>query len=307
MSLDMDALWFEALLQKYGIVVSASSPLSEHLSVMKKIPSWLRDEYHFPSNLDLSSLFNIVLGLNYQIKAIARALKTRSADAIIVRLKEIFYGPNVILSMYVPHNKDRDSAWELLVGCLVALIADNLTFGEPDIRCLFEGVNWGIECKYFYSNNRNKHVNNIVDGVKQIEASPAELGCIFINVSNLIAHYKYFHQMPKNQYKFWAFNDPGAPHKMLYTDVDGIINNLLKPYFVERIIRDRKTGLERNKTRSLLFLGQTVSAHRKDSGSAATSLATCIIDYRFRNIRDVESRFFDKFNQVGADTHFYNI
>jgi hypothetical protein len=194
--LEKDADWFESLLQKHNIAVPPSSPLHEHLSVMRKIPSWLRGEYNFPPEKDLSRLFNIVLGLNYQIKAIARAIQTPSKDTIITRLKEIFYGPNVILSMYVDQNKDRDRAWELLVGCLVALISDDLSFNSPDVRCLFEGVNWGIECKFLYSNKRNWQANKIVEGVKQLEISPAELGCVIVNVSNLIDHSKYLSQKP---------------------------------------------------------------------------------------------------------------
>jgi hypothetical protein len=94
---------------------------------------------------------------------------------------------------------------------------------------------------------------------------------------------------------------------MLKADIESILRNFEKPDLIDRIARDRKTGLARNKTRSILLLGQTVSAIKVHSGEAGLGLATFVTDYRFRRIIDIESRFFNKFNRVGENTAFYQI
>ena len=60
------------------------------------------------------------------------------------------------------------------------------------MQCTFNGERWGLECKAFYSFDRDKQCAKIVEGADQIERSPVDFGMVAVNVSNIFPHEALF-------------------------------------------------------------------------------------------------------------------
>jgi len=295
-SLDKDAEWFERLLKQHHITVANTSAMRTDLDIMKQLGRAFRGEETLPDSSDVPHLFRRALGLDFIIKAICRATKTSSANEILGKLG-LFSGVDVLLTDAGPQSTDRDLAWEVIVAALSCCFTTDLRFEEPDVLCNYEGTKWGSACKILYTSKRDNQIDRIVGGAKQLELSAANLGCVVVNVSNLINHQKYFGPMPGNSSEFGSFRSPEIPQGLLKEDLTGIVENLDKRSLITRLTTDLQTGEDRIKTRGVIFFAQTVCGVR-----AVPMLMTQCDWYVFRRIAGVESSYFNILNHFGQTT-----
>ncbi|HLA87846.1 MAG TPA: hypothetical protein VJL10_07485 [Anaerolineales bacterium] len=295
-SMKRTAEWFEQLLQKQSVSIPQASPLQQDIDDLKFIGDAFNGKVQLPVNTDLSDFFRRTLGLAFIIKAIHRSLRSESSQAVLPGL-ELFRGPDLSLTTIAPQSKERDKTWEYIVACVASAFSSTVKLDEPDVRCFYSNTDLGLACKIFYTADRDSQIDRLVVGAKQIEKSSADLGCILVNVTNLIDHSKYLRAKPDDPEAFLSFTNWEVPLKLLQADIVNIVQLLRGNKLVERLTQDLRTGQERWKSRGIIFMAQTACAF-----VTTPMLLTVCVFYGFRRIKGVEALFLTEFNSTAQAT-----
>jgi len=64
-----------------------------------------------------------------------------------------------------------------------------------------DGRRWGFACKVLFGSSAITMFDRLEDGVRQIDRSPAEVGCTIINLKNQIDHDETWPMANPNEYK----------------------------------------------------------------------------------------------------------
>lgn len=92
-----------------------------------------------------------------------------------------------------------NKVFELLMGLVCSEIGSDICMDSPtaargdnpDILMTVDGSRWGIACKVLNGYSALTMFERIEEGIEQIEASEANVGCVAINLKNVIDH-NYF-------------------------------------------------------------------------------------------------------------------
>lgn len=295
-SMKRTAEWFEELLQQQAVSIPKESPLQQDIDDLKFLGDAFNGKVQLPVNTDMSDFFRRTLGLDFIIKAIHRSLRSESSQAMLAGL-ELFRGPDLSLTTIAPQSKDRDRTWEYIAACVASAFSSAVRLDEPDVRCLYNNSELGLACKIFYTADRDSQIDRLVVGAKQIEKSSADLGCILVNVTNLIDHSKYLRAKPDDPEAYISFTNWEAPLKLLQADIVNIVRPLHGNKLVERLTQNLRTGQERWKSRGIIFMAQTAC-----SFVTTPMLLTVCVFYGFRKIQGVEEVFLTNFNSTAQST-----
>ena len=103
-----------------------------------------------------------------------------------------------VFAQNVPTLADEASnkVFELLLGLVCSEIGTELvmdsptaaTGNNPDVMFTSGDQRWGIACKVMNGYSAFTMFDRIEEGVAQIDASPADIGCVAINLRNVIDH-----------------------------------------------------------------------------------------------------------------------
>jgi hypothetical protein len=185
------------------------------------------------------------------------------------------------------------------LGSLCARYTADIKLEEPDITCLFRGAKWGVAAKVLYSRDRDRQIDQIVAGAKQIEGAAVDLGVVIVNASNLVQHDEFFR--PIGGGKFGSYPDLATPVEKLKAFAKTLVERFDTKSLVKRLTED-KYGEDRLKTRGVLVFAQSVTSVM---GAFAT-VGVCNF-YKFRSVLVGEDDFFDRFNDAAqtAPTHAF--
>jgi hypothetical protein len=112
--------------------------------------------------------------------------------------------------------------FELLFGLvLLGVCADVLLAhpdledtSNPDILATINGRRWGFACKVIYGASGKTLFDNLKKGVEQIEVSSAEIGCVMLNLRNVLDHDIYWPILNREEFRsgaepiFAAYQNP---------------------------------------------------------------------------------------------------
>ena len=189
--------------------------------------------------------------------------------------------------------------WEALVASLAASFATNVAQEEPDIACEFGGTRWGLACKVLYSRDADHHIDRLVEGAKQIEKAPCDLGIVVANVTNLIRHDRFMPESKRQSGVYGGLRDPEIAKEMLESALLALADGVNREKTFRRLTQD-KAGAPRWKTRDIVLFGQTVVIVQ----GVATPLSMLYAP-QFRFVSGDEQRFLERLNDAvqTATTH----
>jgi hypothetical protein len=106
-------------------------------------------------------------------------------------------------------NGSSNKIFELLFAFLCMEIGQDIQLDSPanskgdnpDIIVTINGLRWGFACKVPFGHSAKSIYDNICKGIDQIEASPAEIGCVVLNFRNLIDHNRSWPIRNEDEYK----------------------------------------------------------------------------------------------------------
>ena len=261
LEIDADVAWFRELLNKKGIKIATASVLDRDLTAAQTLAPILRgevelictDEEFLERVRAAHAVLQLVVALRSTIDVTEPSLEP---------FWDSFKGTDVSLVRPSPNSKRRNTVWEIFVTAIAAAIAPDAAMTEPpDVTFSFRGEMWGAACKVLYSPSTDKHVAEIVDGVKQIERSPATHGLVAVNVTYLLDHRRYWQPSAASL---------SSVVELFASDVGAFAASLNRPDLFRRMTAD-KDGGPRNKTRALMLYAQAAVA--ADNGATLMSTA----------------------------------
>lgn len=304
-----DLEWFESLLSSEGISIKPNSPLEKELHQIRitgesqataeleemglAVPEWLRRGY----------------GIAFLLRSLRRASFSEAWQALKTHFLKYLSGKDVSLVEMPKRNQQRDYMWEFLIGALLAEFCDDVKPEEPDLQCTYNKIRYGVACKIAYSHDKDRQVDAIVHGAKQIESSTCDFGVIIVNCTPLLDHHSYF-PLAKNattdNVKFDGFEGARVVDNKIRNDIHTISKRICDSQGLWDRIGYDKSGKPRQKTRMLAFYAQTVAPVRQH-GRHFPTLFTLARQISFRKIHVVggESRFLENFNISSAKALFW--
>jgi hypothetical protein len=194
-------LEFEDVLKECDITIKSGSDL-ERICLNILCTLGEKQQPHLVNPLeDIRPYFSDLLGLWIFLTKIINLRTHRDFGKLVPHLQLLNEGN-------VPQNKEstvgtlpvREEAcnkiFELLIAFLCLEVGQDLWLASPtalkgdnpDVIVTIDGLRWGFACKVPHGKPAKSIYDNINKGVDQIEASPAEIGCVVLNFRNLIDH-----------------------------------------------------------------------------------------------------------------------
>jgi hypothetical protein len=196
---------FEAILKRFKIEIKAGSPL-EHMcfSLLELVQRKSTTE---DTMQDLRVEYRPAFGLHDLIRRIVR-LHDRPDFPVLVDHLRLLNTGTVAQNVVAPTDQVAAKIFELFIGlvCLeigagTQLDGPVLSYGDnPDILTRLDGRLWGFACKVLSGRSPKTMFDRLREGIDQIENSPAEIGCVIINLKNQIDHDKTWPLLNAEEY-----------------------------------------------------------------------------------------------------------
>jgi hypothetical protein len=187
-------------------------------------------------------------------------------------------------------DQPANKIFELIVACwamsssgvAVRLDHPRASRGDnPDVLFTYKSVPWGIACKVPHSINPLTIVDNVREGVRQIQSSAAESGIVILSAKNLIAHEEYFRLINPAEWRagaeplFQGFRNSGEPVAKLQHELT-VLTNSLRSVIGNEALRE---VFARSKTvPAIVIWGHTISGVEHEGKPTLTSVRTLAID-----------------------------
>jgi hypothetical protein len=291
--------WFRDLLRHHNIIITPGSSFDNALSDATRLSEAYATKTP-PQDTNLPALYRRAFYIDFLCKATYRALNTK-AWANLKPCLTLFTDVDSTFFDAIPRSRERDLVWEYLVGALMSTFIEDISFATPDIVGTYKNCQWGVECKVFYSKNRDHQIDRIVEGAKQLESSSVNMGVIIVHCSNLITHDKYFGAVTGPQELYPVYCSSEVAINVLAKELNVIIDQIDTTKLIERLNHDSH-GTSRIKCRGILFVAQTIATVRNSIGPLPVLITMCN-QYLFRNVlTTVEPQFFQDFSNAGQNT-----
>ncbi|HYR21479.1 MAG TPA: hypothetical protein VEP30_00965 [Chthoniobacterales bacterium] len=186
---------FERVLKRFDIQIANGSPLEKMCSDLRDLES---GKYTIGDTMeDLRIRFRPAFGLHDLIRRIVRLQNQPDFPFLADHLRLLNKG-TIAQNVVAPTDQVAAKIFELLIGLVCIEIGTEtrldgplLSYGDnPDTLTRLDGRRWGFACKVLSGRSPKTMFDRLKEGIEQIENSPAEVGCVIINLKNQIDHEK---------------------------------------------------------------------------------------------------------------------
>lgn len=260
---------------------------------MEVLSPLAKNEEEIPAGSDAADQIRMMMGLSFAIKAVHKAVRTGQQKWLHDYLRHMIKAPS-LMRLVNGQLRPRSVLWELLCACISTGVGRNVRIEEPDITLDFADTRWGLSCKLLFTDDIAHQRSAVVKAAKQIELSNCDLGCVLVNVSELIRHDSYFNSETGRPHRVLNFDDAMQPSSLLKQELIAIVNPILLDGFPDRLITDHTSRTSRNKIQGIVVFAQTVASVR-----GVPSLITWPFYIRIRHVDDNVKRLVDCFCNSG--------
>src|SRR5437588_3673218 len=184
---------FATILRDLGIDIKPSSPLEEMCLTLLGIEEQKKNAALINPMEDIRILLRPALGLHDIIHRVIRLHRRDGFSNLLDHLR-LLNSSTVAQNVAAPRDAIAAKIFELLMGLVCLEVGTKLelegpvkSYGDnPDILIDLDGRRWGFACKVLSGSSPITMFDRLEEGVNQIEASPAEIGCTIINLKNQI-------------------------------------------------------------------------------------------------------------------------
>jgi hypothetical protein len=294
---------FEGVLKENEIPIKAGSDLEGAcLTILEVLGKHQNLQRRDPME-DIRAVFTVVLGFWLFLTKIVRLRNHPNFKQFVPHLQLLNEGTIIQNTQIKVCEEATNKIFELLfalcmldLGTDVVLDPPNGAKGDnPDILVTLDGLRWGFACKTIYGATGKSIFDNLKKGVDQIEKSPAQVGCMVLNLRNFLDPQVYWPITNLTKYKrgeqeplFAAFEEPTESVK---PRIDRIVEEKRRAVLCE-IGKKPLLAIFEKKKAIPAFLGfaQTATAKKISTYMIPTSLTTLSVAY-FGESREHEGLF----------------
>lgn len=186
---------FASILRARGIDITPGSPLEQMCLTLLGLEEKRQNRALIDNNEDIRVSLRSALGLHDLIRRIVR-LHQRPEFSNLEGHLRLLNSSTVAQNVAAPHDAIAAKIFELLIALVCLEAGQNVeldgpvrSYGDnPDVLVDLDGRRWGFACKVIYGRSLLTMFERLEDGVRQIDDSPAQIGCTIINLKNQIDH-----------------------------------------------------------------------------------------------------------------------
>jgi len=257
----------------------------------------------FNNTKDIRPVFRKVIALQDLVGRIVRAHKRGYTKRMLDHLR-LLPGCKFAQNVRTITDENSNKVFELLIGLVCSEIGTDLRMdspsrpkgNNPDVLITVDKRRWGLACKVMNGYNALTMFERIQEGIEQIQNSEADVGCVVINLKNVIDHDKFWPIIRYNN---------GEPIYGACGDYQEVIADL------RELSAERHFRLEEENTRAeikkilygkksipgvMLFL-QTVASATIDDQPAACSIGVLSV-MEFGQIQSRDYKVLSSMNEV---------
>jgi len=247
---------FESVLNKHGIAIRAGSQLERACLAVRKVYAKHQHPNLRTGHDDSRILFSDVLGIWSLFKMVVQFQHHPTFSQLAPHLELLNKGTVVQNTRLLISDEASNKIFELLFALVLLSVGTHLVLDHPlrakgdnpDILVTIDGKRWGFALKTVLSPLPKSFFRNLRKGVRQIQVSEAEIGCVVVNFRNLIDHGLFMPLLNPNEHAAGAVPDFGA-----YEDVQTVTN------LIARQVKSKEDEVRREigeKNISRLFAGK---------------------------------------------------
>ena len=256
---------------------------------------------------DLRIAYRPAFGLHDLIRRIVR-LQNHSDFPVLVEHLRLLNTGTVAQNVAAPTDQVAAKIFELLIGLLCLEIGTDTrvdgpvhSYGDnPDILTRLNGRIWGFACKVLSGRSPKTMFDRLKEGIEQIETSPAEVGCVIINLKNQIDHDKTWPLLNADKFAagketptYGSWTDYRAPVELLHKHARECHSDFLAENGA-RNVRKVLTG-KKSIPGALLFL-QTITSVQFVEGPTNTVLRYFYL--MDEEVSDADAAILDRLNDA---------
>ena len=198
----------ERILERYSIKIVPGSSLEDMALSLLDLERKRKEPETLESMRDIRIDYRAALGLHDLMRKIVGLQNDPSFPAFIEHLKLLNVGT---VAQNIEARIDQNSAkiFELLIGLIAAKTGKDVKMDHPerprgdnpDVLVTLNGVRWGFACKVLSGNSPLTVFERLEEGIRQIENSEAEKGCVVFNLKNKIDHDRTWPVLNEAEYR----------------------------------------------------------------------------------------------------------
>jgi hypothetical protein len=296
---------FERVLRRFNIQIVAGSPLERMCFSLLDLVS---GKYTIGDTMeDLRIPYRPAFGLHDLIRRIVR-LQNRPDFPVLADHLRLLNTGTVAQNITAPTDQVAAKIFELLVGLVSVEIGTETqldgpihSYGDnPDILTRLDGRLWGFACKVLSGRSPKTMFDRLKEGIAQIEKSPAEVGCVIINLKNQIDHEKTWPLLNAEKYAartetptYGSWGDYRAPVELLRNHAREVHADFIADNRAENV-RQLLIG-KKSVPGALLYL-QTATSVQFVEGPTNTVLRFCYL--MDEEVSDADRATLDRVNDA---------
>ncbi len=218
---------FEAVLKRFKIEIVTGSPLEKMCFSLLELVQ--RKSTTQDTMEDLRVEYRPAFGLHDILRRVVRLHGRPDFPSLVDHLRLLNTG-TVAQNIAAPIDQVAAKIFELLIGLVCVEIGTDTSLdgpvhsygNNPDILTHLDGRLWGLACKVLSGRSPKTMFDRLKEGIDQIERSPAEIGCVIINLKNQIDHEKTWPLLNPKKYAageetptYGSWADDRAPVEIL--------------------------------------------------------------------------------------------
>lgn len=296
---------FESILKGYNIEIQTGSPLEQMCFSLLEL---VRGKATAGDTMeDLRIQYRPAFGLHDLIRRIVRLHDHRDFPVLVDHLRLLNTG-TVAQNISAPTDQVAAKIFELFIGLVCLEIGTDTrldgpihSYGDnPDILTRLNGRLWGFACKVLSGRSPKTMFERLKEGIEQIEDSPAEIGCVIINLKNQIDHDKTWPLLNRQKYEageetptYGSWVDDRAPIDILRQHARQCHKEFIQENGADNI---RKLLIGKKSTPGALLFLQTMTEIQFVEGPVNTLLRYFyLID---EEVSDADARVLDRLNDA---------
>ena len=253
----VSALALERLLAKHGIRIHAGSAFETHvLHVLDLVDRKSRGRVWAEAE-DIRPLYRTLIGVHELASLLLQVEASPEFPALLPHLRLLNEGDALQNARSKVTDQATNKLFELYMGAVALQCGRHLELDDPfrssgdnpDVLISIGDRRWGIACKVLHSKHPQGFLDHLVAGLRQIEASPADVGVVAFNMKNVLPHDEIWplaplDGVPGNALTPAVWSDPDAPFQLLVYHLQRVgaeLKSYLPPDYIQTVFSGLKS------------------------------------------------------------------
>ncbi len=225
---------FEGLLRRHDLTIEPGSPLEDSILEVYRLLEDRSSSSIRPTHPDFRHRYRVLTGFQEFASTLLSIESRPGFRALVPHLKLLKSGSALQNSRSIPRDQAANKIFELYLAALILPYVESIQLDDPfhskgtnpDILARMDGQRWGVACKVLHGKHPQGFCDRLIEGIRQVEDSSAEIGVVAFSLKNILPHDELWPLTPispkSSESTASAYASPQAAFAGLYQFMKGI-------------------------------------------------------------------------------------